>query len=1011
MIASEPFARPALGAVRLPRGWEAWVLFAGLPIWWLLGLQPFIWPLLTLPMLLALLVRRTVRVPRGFGIWIVLLTWMLLSGSQLETGNQMLAFAQRMSVYIAATVLFLYVFNASEQRLPTRSILRALTAYWVVFAVGGWLGVLYPNGSYSTLAETVLPASLTSNSYVHELVHIKFAQPMDMLGYTVGRTSIFFDYTNRWGSMYALLFPVVLLTLRGIRSPFWRHALIAAMALSAVPFVFSLDRTAWGSLAVGLVYAAVRFGVRGHARGLAGLAALFALVGALIVTTPLGDMVNGRFTSEQNSNAGRAALYRETIDRGMQQPVLGYGGPRDSLISPLYPATGTQSEYFLLFFSHGIPGLVLYVWFFVLALRRAHRRRSELAFWLTISLIMFLLQAPFYEMATPQIQIMMALIALLYREELLDRTMGRIRGRDLALPPLREPELEPLAAAVALPAAEVPTSLAERTPGARRRLKTRRRTRRGRPRVVHRPPRDAARAEGRSDLAKLARGGSLNLVGGIVSGAVAFVLTMIVAHALGATAAGVFLEVTALFTILSSVAELGASAGIVRYLARSLALGRPQDVRPQVSLAIWPVLAAGTLLGLILFVLAPQLSVILINDGNRDDAVMAMRVLAILLPLDAGATVLQRAAQGLGSMVPFVSLTNIGLPLSRVLLAAVVAVAGMGTAAMALAWGVPIVAGVLVTVPWLLLLVRRAEGTQVADSTLRSPRQLADEFWRFTSYQAVAGIMQVVLLWVDVLLVGALRTAEEAAVYSGASRYVSTGKIMLTAITFVIGPQLAGLMAQGSWHRARRVYQTSTLWLTALAFPAYLLLATWAPLLMSLFGPGFEEGAWALAILSLANLVNMSTGAVKSMLLMGGKSSWVLWDTALALAIDVVLNLILIPPYGMNGAAIAWAASIVAVNLIPLVQVWKSFRMQPFTRGWPAVAGAALLCFGGGGLLSRLLLPDTLPSFFAYAAIATIAYGAFLWRLRRVLHAGVLREALSVRSARRARQTEPLEIS
>jgi hypothetical protein len=85
--------------------------------------------------------------------------------------------------------------------------------------------------------------------------------------------------------------------------------------------------------------------------------------------------------------------------------------------------------------------------------------------------------------------------------------------------------------------------------------------------------------------------------------------------------------------------------------------------------------------------------------------------------------------------------------------------------------------------------------------------------------------------------------------------------------------------------------------------------------------------------------------------------------------------------------------------------------MQPFTRGWPAVAGAALLCFGGGGLLSRLLLPDTLPSFFAYAAIATIAYGAFLWRLRRVLHAGVLREALSVRSARRARQTEPLEIS
>jgi O-antigen/teichoic acid export membrane protein len=171
---------------------------------------------------------------------------------------------------------------------------------------------------------------------------------------------------------------------------------------------------------------------------------------------------------------------------------------------------------------------------------------------------------------------------------------------------------------------------------------------------------------------------------------------------------------------------------------------------------------------------------------------------------------------------------------------------------------------------------------------------------------------------------------------------------------------------------------------------------------MSFFGPKFVAGQWALVILSLANLLNMSTGAVKSMLLMGGKSSWVLWVTALAVVVDVVLNIILIPPLGMNGAAIAWAASIVAVNLVPLVLVWRAFRMQPFTRGFPQVAGAALLTYGACGLVARALLPETLPVFLGFALVATLAYGALLWRIKGVLHASVLREALSVRAARRA---------
>src|SRR5207302_1908108 len=68
----------------------------------------------------------------------------------------------------------------------------------------------------------------------------------------------------------------------------------------------------------------------------------------------------------------------------------------------------------------------------------------------------------------------------------------------------------------------------------------------------------------RSDLTKLARGGSLNLVGGLVRGVLSFLLVLVITHGLHSAGTGIFFEAVAVFTILTSVGDLGASAGLVR---------------------------------------------------------------------------------------------------------------------------------------------------------------------------------------------------------------------------------------------------------------------------------------------------------------------------------------------------------------------------------------------------------------------------------------------------------------
>jgi O-antigen/teichoic acid export membrane protein len=77
------------------------------------------------------------------------------------------------------------------------------------------------------------------------------------------------------------------------------------------------------------------------------------------------------------------------------------------------------------------------------------------------------------------------------------------------------------------------------------------------------------------------------------------------------------------------------------------------------------------------------------------------------------------------------------------------------------------------------------------------------------------------------------------------------------------------------------------------------------------------------------------------------------------LSLNVVANLLLIPRFGLTGAALAWAISIIATNSLAAILLWKFDRMQPFS--WPLAYAAAisLLCYGIGGIVARLIFQKT----------------------------------------------------
>jgi O-antigen/teichoic acid export membrane protein len=509
------------------------------------------------------------------------------------------------------------------------------------------------------------------------------------------------------------------------------------------------------------------------------------------------------------------------------------------------------------------------------------------------------------------------------------------------------------------------------------------------------------------DLKMVARGGSLNFIGAVANGLFQFALVVVVTRSLTRSASGAFFEAIALFLILSNTAECGADTGLTRMIPSYRVSGRVADVRRSLNVGLVPSFAAGVLLAAISFALAAPLASIFTNHRHADaDAVATyIRVLAVFLPLSSAYTVAVAATRGFGTMVPNALVDRIGKSAAQTLAVAVAVLAGGGSFAVAVSWSLPIAIAFAVTLVWLGRLVQRVERKEPATKPATAMGRLYREFWVFTAPRGLTGVFQVTTLWVGTLLVGSLMDTASASIYTASTRYLVAGSVVNMAIIQAIGPKLSELLTAGARERAKDVYQVATAWLITMAWPMYIGLAVFAPLLLKVFKPQYVSGTSSLEILAVTMLVATGIGPVDMVLLMGGRSFWNLFNVIVALSVNLALSFLLIPQIGIAGAAIAWAGSILVNNVFPLAEVRAFLKVHPFGRGFPIAAGSSLLCYGVLGMLLRLTVGPTLPAFVVCIVVGTAGYAALLWtfrdRVELVLLGGTLR-------SRRRRRAQPV---
>lgn len=182
--------------------------------------------------------------------------------------------------------------------------------------------------------------------------------------------------------------------------------------------------------------------------------------------------------------------------------------------------------------------------------------------------------------------------------------------------------------------------------------------------------------------------------------------------------------------------------------------------------------------------------------------------------------------------------------------------------------------------------------------------------------------MELINGQMDVVLLGILASTRDVGIYRVAWSVSLPVAFTLTGVNLVVAPYFARAYSAGDTAELQRLATWSARVAAAAAVPAALILILFGePLLGLVFGDEFAGGGTALALLAAGQLCNVIAGSVGTILNMTGHERDTTLGVAIAAAVNLTLNLILIPTYGIDGAAVATMVSLITWNSVLVIRV------------------------------------------------------------------------------------------
>lgn len=473
------------------------------------------------------------------------------------------------------------------------------------------------------------------------------------------------------------------------------------------------------------------------------------------------------------------------------------------------------------------------------------------------------------------------------------------------------------------------------------------------------------------ELTTVAKGAGITFGGKTAGLGIKYLTEVVLARLLGTELFGLYAIGIVIYKLGEVFSGMGLQSGTVRYVSiyrSSRDRGRLLGVLQQ---SIGLPFFGGLILGSILFLTSGFIAQEVFNKPNLAPV---LRIFAVAIPFGASMTVGALATSGFQTTKYLVYIRNFFHPITNLILIVFVGSLGWSLWGAAVAWVLASILGLILAV-YFILKIFPEERWKKIKPVFETKRLL-----QFSLPLALGDFLGFILLWMDTLMLGYFRSASEVGIYRAASQTALLLMIFLNSLNTIFSPLIAELFHRNHLQRMEQLFKVATRWSFSLTLPLFLFVWLAGQDILRVFGSEFSVGWLPLVVLSIGQLVNAGTGGIGYMLIMSGHQYLKLLSDVVLVSLNIVLNILLIPRWGLLGAAVATAISIAGVNIIRGVQVYIILKVQAYTWSYFKPLGAGIIT-AITGLLVRHWFSSVhfFISLIVMGGIVILSYSILLW--------------------------------
>jgi len=435
----------------------------------------------------------------------------------------------------------------------------------------------------------------------------------------------------------------------------------------------------------------------------------------------------------------------------------------------------------------------------------------------------------------------------------------------------------------------------------------------------------------------IAKGAGIIFVGLIAGHLFGTINQILLGRFLGVKNYGYFNLAMSIIIIAKALSVFGLSAGISRFIPFFLEKGQIKSARNTIRFGLKFALFTSICLAIIIYIFSGKITDNFFHEKTLDPV---LKFFIIGLPLIVISGILEAVIRALKALKSKVTIYDIGMKMVRISIFIPFILIGYELYGAIIAY----LSAMIFTIITSIIIIRKALFPFYPRYEKAS---IGKKLLSFSWPLGLTGMTFIFISKTDVILLGHYLTSKDIGIYMPALVIAQLLTFVSTSFEYIFLPVISELFAKESKKELLSVFKSVSKWMLTIITPILLYILLFPKEIISLlYGTEYSKGYPALVILAFGVSIGAATSLAGNILVGGGYTKMNLVSEILAAVTNVSLNIILIPIYGIIGAAIGTAGSYFIRSLSFLTLTYRTTKMHPFNKDYIKILLAAIGVIG-----------------------------------------------------------------